>query len=170
MQLGEVIRVERPAFYVIGKEGKGLAEEGASWVPALWELATKDFEEIEFLVSDQKAEELEFWGLMSDGTNWLEPWQETGRYLAGVQVHTENFPPVGWVRWEMPAMTYLVVKTDEKNLTMMTEKMLMEVLPENNVYLSAAIQERYLPHFKEGEVEFFFPVEPLAAATVETVE
>ncbi len=114
MQLGEVIRVERPAFYVIGKEGKGLAEEGASWVPALWELATKDFEEIEFLVSDQKAEELEFWGLMSDGTNWLEPWQETGRYLAGVQVHTENFPPVGWVRWEMPAMTYLVVKTDEK--------------------------------------------------------
>ena len=50
MQLGEVIRVERPAFYVIGKEGKGLAEEGASWVPALWELATKDFEEIEFLV------------------------------------------------------------------------------------------------------------------------
>lgn len=170
MQLGEVIRVERPAFYVIGKEGKGLAEEGASWVPALWELATKDFEEIEFLVSDQKAEELEFWGLMSDGTNWLEPWQETGRYLAGVQVQTENFPPVGWVRWEMPAMTYLVVKTDEKNLTMMTEKMLMEVLPENNVQLSAAIQERYLPHFKEGEVELFFPVEPLAAATVETVE
>ncbi len=48
--------------------------------------------------------------------------------------------------------------------------MLMEVLPENNVHLSAAIQERYLPHFKEGEVELFFPVEPLAAATVETVE
>ena len=67
-------------------------------------------------------------------------------------------------------MTYLVVKTDEKNLTMMTEKMLMEVLPENNVQLSAAIQERYLPHFKEGEVELFFPVEPLATATVETVE
>jgi len=43
---------------------------------------------------------------------------------------------------------------------MMTEKMLSEVLPENKVQLAAAIQERYLPHFKEGEVELFFPVEP----------
>lgn len=28
MELGEVIRVTLPAFYVVGKEGKGLAEEG----------------------------------------------------------------------------------------------------------------------------------------------
>ncbi len=63
-----MIRVERPAFYVIGKEGKWLAE-GALLGTSARELATKDFEEIEFLVSDQKAEELEFWGLMSDGTN-----------------------------------------------------------------------------------------------------
>ncbi|WP_312499101.1 GyrI-like domain-containing protein [Enterococcus sp.] len=160
MELGEVIRVDVPAFYVIGKEGKGLAEDGGSWVPALWELATKDFQEIEFLVSNQEAKDLEFWGLMSDGDKWLEPWQETGRYLAGVKVLTENFPPVGWVRWEIPAMSYLAIKTDERNLGMMTEKMLSEVLPENKVQLAAAIQERYLPHFKEGEVELFFPVEP----------
>ena len=107
MELGEVIRVTLPAFYVVGKEGKGLAEEGPSWVPALWDLATKDFEEIEFLLADQEAENLQFWGLMSDGENWLEPWQETGRYLAGVQVTTDNFPPVDWVRWEMPEMEYL---------------------------------------------------------------
>ena len=104
MELGEVIRVTLPAFYVVGKEGKGLAEEGPSWVPALWDLATKDFEEIEFLLADQEAEDLQFWGLMSDGENWLEPWQETGRYLAGVQVTTDNFPPVDWVRWQMPEM------------------------------------------------------------------
>lgn len=30
MELGEVIRVTLPAFYVVGKEGKGLAEEGPS--------------------------------------------------------------------------------------------------------------------------------------------
>lgn len=72
MELGEVIRVTLPAFYVVGKEGKGLAEEGPSWVPALWDLATKDFEEIEFLLADQEAENLQFWGLMSDGENWLD--------------------------------------------------------------------------------------------------
>ena len=162
MELGEVIRVTLPAFYVVGKEGKGLAEEGPSWVPALWDLATKDFEEIEFLLADQEAENLQFWGLMSDGENWLEPWQETGRYLAGVQVTTDNFPPVDWVRWEMPEMEYMVIKTNESNLNMMTEKMLREVLPENNVQLAAAIQEHYLPNFQEGEVELYFPIEPIA--------
>ncbi len=99
---------------------------------------------------------------MSDGENWLEPWQETGRYLAGVQVTTDNFPPVDWVRWQMPEMEYMVVKTNESNLNMMTEKMLREVLPENNVQLAAAIQEHYLPNFQEGEVELYFPIEPIA--------
>jgi len=54
---------------------------------------------------------------------------------------TENFPPVDWVRWEIPAMSYLAIKTDERNLGMMTEKMLSEVFPENKVQLADAIQE-----------------------------
>ncbi len=40
----------------------------------------------------------------------------------------------------------------------MTEKMLLEVLPQNNVTLSGAIQEHYLPEFAPGEVELYFPV------------
>ncbi|MFP9084207.1 AraC family transcriptional regulator, partial [Enterococcus faecalis] len=62
----------------------------------------------------------------------------------------------------MPEMEYMVVKTNEANLNMMTEKMLREVLPENNVQLAAAIQEHYLPNFQEGEVELYFPIEPIA--------
>jgi predicted transcriptional regulator YdeE len=168
MELGEVIRVTLPAFYVVGKEGNGLAEEGPTWVADLWTLATKDFDEIEFMVADQEQADLQFWGLMSDGVNWLEPWQETGRYLAGVQVTGDDLPPADWVRWQMPEMEYMVVKTNEVNLTMMTEKMLTEILPENKVQLAAAIQEHYLPGFQEGEVELYFPIEPTTVGSTVT--
>ena len=92
------------------KKGKVLLKKALHGYRHYGIFATKDFEEIEFLLADQEAENLQFWGLMSDGENWLEPWQETGRYLAGVQVTTDNFPPVDWVRWQMPEMEYMVVK------------------------------------------------------------
>lgn len=158
MELGEVIRIQLPAFYVVGKEGSGLAMESTSWVPPLWDLITKDFDQMEQKLLAEKVQEIHFWGLMSDGENWLEPWQETGRYLAGVQVSDDQLPPRDWIRWEMPAMEYLVVKTNAENLDMMTEKMLSEVLPENNAELVAAIQEHYLPSFEQGEVELYFPI------------
>lgn len=41
MTIGEVRRVNLPAFTVIGKEGKGLAQDGSSWVPPLWEIVNE---------------------------------------------------------------------------------------------------------------------------------
>lgn len=161
MKLGEVVRMELPAFFVIGKEGTGLAAESSSWVPSLWELATKDFDEIEKLLADDDA--LRYWGLMSDEKKWLAPWEDTGRYLAGVQVPATLTPPIGWDRWELPKMEYMILKTNAENLSMMTEKMLAEVLPENQVQLAGAIQENYLPEFAEDEVALYFPIEPISA-------
>ncbi|KAF1303484.1 GyrI-like domain-containing protein [Enterococcus saccharolyticus] len=158
MELGEVIRKELPEFTVIGKEGKGLASEAASWVPELWELANRDFAELVQVMSEHPVEEVELWGLMSDATHWLDPWQETGRYLAGMQVANDVIEPIDWVKWVIPAMEYLVVKTNEANLEMMTEKMFEDILPQENVQLVGAIQEHYLPTFAAGEVELYFPI------------
>lgn len=161
VELGEVRRVTLSEFAVIGKEGKGLATEASSWVPTLWELANDDFEQLSEIANDIELPTVELWGLMSDGDHWLDPWQQTGRYLAGMQFPTNIEAPVDWQKWLIPAMEYLVVKTNEVNLEMMTEKMFTEILPQENVELVAAIQEHYLPDFEPGEVEMYFPIQIL---------
>lgn len=37
MEIKGVNRVDLPATFVIGKEGSGLSEDSASWVPLLWD-------------------------------------------------------------------------------------------------------------------------------------
>lgn len=157
MELGEIKKVNLPAFTVIGKEGSGLAAEGSSWVPLLWDNVNEHFEEIAKNVT-LTPDEIHLWGLMSDENTWLAPWQEVGRYLAGIAVPTHTEVPADWQKWQIPTADYFVIKTDVENLAPMTEKMLLEVLPQNNLTLSGAIQEHYLPEFAPGEVELYFPV------------
>ncbi len=147
-----------PEFSVIGKEGSGMAEKGTLWVPKLWEEVNQDFDELLASIDLKDFAAIDMWGLMSDATTWLDPWQEIGRYLAGIQFPNEVTPPTGWQRWVIPAMEYQVVKTDAAHLDELTEKMLTKVLPEKDEDLVAAIQEHYLPDFASGEVELYFPV------------
>ncbi|GAA3020871.1 GyrI-like domain-containing protein [Tetragenococcus solitarius] len=160
MELGEVIQTTKPAFVVIGKEGQGPIEDSTNWVSELWKTVYQDLDELNEYV-DKKDQEADLWGLMSDSKRWLEPWQEQGKYLAGIELAASVQPPDGWQRWEMPAMKYLVVKTDAPNLETMTQKMFEEILPKEQQTLVGAIQEHYLPKFATGEVELYFPVEIL---------
>ncbi|MBU5363973.1 GyrI-like domain-containing protein [Enterococcus devriesei] len=157
MEIKGVDRVDLPPLVVIGKEGRGLAEEGSSWVPLLWDQMNTHFEEIVGLLAGQEMEDLHLWGLMSDGAHWLEPWQEEGRYLAGVQVPKDAETPAGWSRWELPAMSYLTLKASAEKIEDATNLMLGEIFPLEKLELAGAIQEHYLPHFAEGEVELYFP-------------
>lgn len=157
MELGEVIQTAKPAFVVLGKEGQGPAEDGTNWVSELWKAVYQDLDELDTFI-DKEAEEADLWGLMSDSKNWLEPWQEQGKYLAGIELPADIQVPEGWQYWEMPAMEYLVVKTDAPNLELMTQKMFEEILPGEDYQLVGAIQEHYLPKFAAGEVELYFPV------------
>lgn len=158
MELGDVRKVVLAEFTVIGKEGKGLAEDGGSWVPPLWDLANEHFEELTAVIPEEALTEINLWGLMSDEESWLAPWRKTGRYLAGIQVPADIKPPKDWQQWKIPEMEYLAVKTNAENLNDMTEKILTEIFPKNDYELAAAIQEHYLPDFEEGEVELFFPI------------
>ena len=157
MEIKGVNRVDLPATFVIGKEGSGLSEDSASWVPLLWDQMNSHFEEIVDLLEDQEMKDLHLWGLMSDSEHWLEPWQEEGRYLAGVQVPKEAKAPEGWVRWELAPMSYLTVMASAEKIEEATNLMLGEIFPLEKLELAGAIQEHYLPHFAEGEVELYFP-------------
>lgn len=157
MEIKGVNRVDLPPLVVIGKEGRGLAEEGASWVPLLWDQMNTHFEEVAVLLAGQEMEDLHLWGLMSDGNHWLEPWQTEGRYLAGVQVPKDAEVPTGWSRWELPAMSYLTLMASAEKIEDATNLMLGEIFPLEKLELAGAIQEHYLPHFAEGEVELYFP-------------
>lgn len=163
MKFGEVQKVRVPAFTVIGKLGEGLATEGSSWVPPLWEAANARFDELGEVLEPDMLTNLQLWGLMSDTTAWLRPWQEVGYYLAGLAVPSDTPTPVDWYRWDMPAMEYLIVKTNSQELNTMTEKMLTEILPQQGEELVAAIQEYYEPDFEAGEVVLYFPTKIITA-------
>ncbi|MDT2470620.1 GyrI-like domain-containing protein [Enterococcus avium] len=157
MKIKGIDRVDLPIIFVVGKEGHGLVEDGQSWVPLLWDQMNTHFEELVDLLAGQEMKDLQLWGLMSDAEHWLEPWQNEGRYLAGVQVPEKAQAPEGWVRWEIPPMSYLTVKASAEKIEEATNLMLGEIFPMENLKLAGAIHEHYLPHFAEGEVELYFP-------------
>lgn len=158
MEFDVVERIHYPAFTVIGKLGEGLAADGGSWVPPLWQLANEHFEELASELKAESTSELHLWGLMSDTSSWLAPWQEVGQYLAGLEVPIDTPTPADWTRWDMPAMEYLTVKTDVQKLGETMEKMFTEVLPEMGLELVAAVQEYYEADFGPGEVVLYFPI------------
>jgi predicted transcriptional regulator YdeE len=75
----EVQIITKPAFTVLGIEGRGDADKGSEWIRPLWGQAFKQLGEIKDLVrSDRGA-----WGLMSATDKYLASWGKEGKYLAG---------------------------------------------------------------------------------------
>ena len=160
MEIGEVYRMTRPAFLVVGKAGTGPAMEADSWIPELWETCYEQLTDLQALAEQMGLAENELWGLMSDTKEWLAPWQTEGRYLAGMTfpVTLDRSLVKDFDCWELPAFEYLVVKTDSANLERMTEQMFEVILPQEQATLVATVQERYFSEFADDEVELCFPI------------
>lgn len=159
MKLKGVERKQIPGFTVIGKEGNGQATEADSWVPLLWDQLNQHFEELAGLIDASQMENLHLWGLMSDKYQWLAPWQKEGRYLAGVQVKPDAIAPAGWIKWQMPPLEFLTIRTSGDKIDQATQLMLGDIFDLEKVELAGAVQEHYLPSFSENEVELYFPIE-----------
>jgi len=155
LELGEVFKITKEDFVVIGKEGTGPVEE-TDWVAELWSDFQEKFAEIENVTTASN-----YWGLMSDASSWLAPWQDQGKYLAGVECDLDVEAPAGWTKWVMPKMEYLTFQTDSANMDFMLQKMFNEVLPQQNLQVIAAIQEHYLTEFNSDQVELYLPVKLL---------
>lgn len=156
LEIGEVFKVSKDDFAVIGKLGQGTVETAADWVGPLWPAFEQDLSEVAELTSA-----VDLWGLMSDAKSWLDPWQEEGKYLAGIECPLEVTAPEGWTKWVIPAMDYLVFKTDGANMDFMITKMFEEILPQQGLQVIAAIQEHYQEDFEADQVELYFPVKLL---------
>ena len=99
--------IEKAAFSVIGREGS--TEDGSDFVSRLWKDANEHFSEIAPLVLYKDGIPQGFWGLMSDFSRSLKPWEDDfskGLYLAGAECRS-GAAAEGWTRWDMPAERYL---------------------------------------------------------------
>ena len=110
----EINRCVRESFSVIGKEGS--TEDGDGFISRLWAEGTVHLNEVAGLAKkDADGTLLGIWGLMSDFTRSLRPWEDgftKGLYLAGVEVPDNAEAPDGWVRWTVPSFEYVYTRVD----------------------------------------------------------
>jgi len=152
--------VEKQQFSVIGKMGKGLANEGPKWIPPLWQEANHNFGEIRSLAKLNAEDNIAgIWGAMSDVEMKFERWKEEGLYLAGCEVIDDAIAPNGWTKWVIPAFKYVVVKCTLDTYQETLHEMVTNYLPQNHYTIAGAIQEFYSPMDTNGELSLYFPVE-----------
>ena len=147
----------KPAFTVISMEGS--TEDGAGFIPALWEKANSRFGEVAALAKTSDDGTLcGIWGAMSDFSRRFQPWKENfsrGLYLAGVEVCEDAQPPAGWVRWDVPGYEYIRVENDAPDVFPRT----LEALAAQGLTLVGAVHDHTDP--RTGKAYMCFPVRRL---------
>lgn len=149
-----VVRLTKPAFSVIGKEGS--TEDGRDVIPRLWEEANSHFPEVEQLAERNEDGSLAgIWGAMTDFSRSFQPWEEDfsrGLYLAGIQCREDAQPPRGWTKWRIPGFEYLAVECDRETIF----RDMLAYLKEEGIPLSGAVQDYTDP--RTGKSYMLFPV------------
>ncbi len=151
----EITRVCKECFAVIGKEGS--TEMGEGFVQKLWNDANSHFNEVAGLAKkDENGKLVGVWGAMTDFSRSFLPWQDgfsKGLYLAGVECSDSAEAPEGWVKWQIPAFSYLKVLCDGSDVFRGT----LEYMEKEGMILAGAVQDFTDP--ASGLNYMFFPVE-----------
>ncbi|MFD2615003.1 GyrI-like domain-containing protein [Paenibacillus gansuensis] len=152
--------IDKSQFTVIGKMGKGPAEQGFSWIPPLWQEANDSFAEISSLVKlDDDGNMVGFWGAMSDVSETFQRWAEEGKYVAGCEVKDDAIAPNGWTKWVIPSFKYAVAACTQESYQSVFRQMVDEYLPKHDYQIVGAIHEFYDPQSPPGELSLYFPIE-----------
>lgn len=159
----QVDMVTRGPITVIGKMGEGPAGLGATWIPALWEAANRDFLDIAHLAKRGADGSLAgLWGAMADENGAFLPWGKTGktgRYLAGCEAVDGAEAPEGWTKWVIPRFCYVAVKCTQDTYGEAYSYMIGDYMKEHRYHLVGAVQEFYQPKEKGDSLYLCFPVE-----------
>ncbi|MGZ9583719.1 GyrI-like domain-containing protein [Paenibacillus marinisediminis] len=154
---------ERESIAIIGKVGQGLSAEGSNWIPALWQEANQNFNEIRDLAKiDEAGNIVGIWGAMSDISETFERWGEQGKYLAGCEVLEDSEAPAGWTKWVIPSYKYAVVKCNQETYQDIFTNMVHEYLPNHNYSIVGAVHEYYNPSETNGDLYLYFPIEKIS--------
>ena len=146
--------ISKSAFVVIGREGS--TADGEGFVQQLWAEANAHFDEVAPLVKrDENGVSVGFWGAMTDFSRSFRPWEKDfsqGLYLAGVECNDDAQPPEGWVRWDIPAFSYL--RAECTSPTLFTD--MLAYLDAQNLKLAGAVQD--FADSKTGKNYMYFPI------------
>lgn len=142
--------VTNPPFAVMGIEGSGLADQGASWIQPLWTEAFQQFGEIQEQVTGLA------WGLMSAPDRFLERWTERGRYLAGWEVGLGANAVGQWKMWRVPEAIFAAVECTVKTYGEAMRYVETALVNEGEYEAAGAIHEHYPNTFKNPATDSFY--------------
>ncbi|MFD0713033.1 GyrI-like domain-containing protein [Paenibacillus sp. GCM10027626] len=149
----------KESFTVIGKLGQGLAAEGKDWIPALWQEANQNFDEIRTLAkTDDEGNIAGIWGAMSDISESFQRWTEQGKYLAGCEVLDDAAAPAGWTKWVIPSYKYAIIGCNMDTYQERFHYMVNEYLPNKGHSIVGAVHEFYNPKETDGNLYLYFPI------------
>lgn len=151
----------KPAFTVLGIEGRGDADKGPEWIKPLWGRMLKRLEEIKDLAKDQSVPPWECWGLMSATDEFLAPWKKEGKCLAGLEVEHGAKPPEGWKTWDIPKQTYAVIACTMATYGEAFKFVVQQFLPMEGYEQAGAMHEFYPKEFQDpekGTLYLYFPI------------
>ncbi|MPN25891.1 hypothetical protein SDC9_173309 [bioreactor metagenome] len=156
----EIKKCIKESFSVIGKEGS--TKDGSDFVGRLWEDANNHFSVIKALAKkDENGNILGIWGLMSDFSRSLMPWEENftkGLYLAGVEVMNNIEAPENWVKWTVPTFEYLYARVDKGYENSFSY--VLNYMKTNDIKLEGAVFDYNCPE-ENGQLYLFFPIRRL---------
>lgn len=157
----EIRILKKPAFTVIGKEGRGVAGNGGEWIAPLWAEANAHFAEIEPLTKRTSSGQFAgFWGAMSSVDRAFHPWEGEGLYLAGCEAGDDARAPQGWARWKIPGFEYVTVRCNQSTYGKAFSFVLREYFPQNDLSLVGAVHEFYTAEdlgSADGSLTLCFP-------------
>lgn len=151
----------KPAFTVLGIEGRGNANKGPEWIKPLRDRMQKRFDEIKDLAKDQSVPPAECWGLMSATDEFLAPWKKKGKYLTGLEVEHGTKPPEGWKTWDIPKQTYAVIACTMATYGEAFKFVVQQFLPREGYEQAGAIHEFYPKESQgpeKGTLYLYFPI------------
>ena len=146
--------VYKKAFAVIGKAGKGSANNPGEWIAPLWQDANSNFAEIGDIVRRDAAGALLVWGAMNDADEQNKRWSEIGKYMAGCEADADAIPPNGWSKWIVPAQTYLVAECTADKYGEVFDA----ITGDSDVQIISTVHERYPQPGNPSVLELWFPI------------
>jgi predicted transcriptional regulator YdeE len=145
----EVKVTTKPAFAVLGIEGRGPADKGPEWIRPLWKEARNRIDEVrEHIIGGG-------WGLMSAIDEPFARWKEEGKYLAGWEVRPETQVPTGWRMWNVPETAFATIACTARTYADAWEFFHSQFLQNGDYTPAGAVHEYYPPEFSDPEEDAF---------------
>lgn len=142
--------VEKEDFEVIGKVAEGESDKHSEWVLPLWQEFNKNIKEIITLVKVDENNNLSgIWGIMNDIDETFSPWNERGKYMAGVEVKKDSEAPKGWRKWYIKGGKFIKVKCNIENYSKVFTNVVENYAPKNGYIIVGNVMEYYIPNCKD---------------------